>query len=364
MNKKPFYPAILILCVLIAYFLEKKYGFQDPWIIIHFIFLVYLPYGFWYQDIEPNTTELGSETTPNIDPQIALRRNASNPLYKYGYLMEKPKGILKLSKFRGIRFTQIIAAIQICFLSGRILFFLGNWISYIDIYPNIVLKLDPVLFWWVVSNCVLCAIIKTFYNNFLHKKRKKIFQSLSKKNILSNRNVENNKPQIYSYLKELEPQDFLNETAFNFNRKYRGTWKKLESYGGIKKNLIVCLAEDEYNCKTWILVQMYSEQFCLKQIDVFNEFVKEFIKNGIKEHSLPLVQPCFICVIYAEQMLGTLMSAVQDNSTYGTYKKLVAGVALNEKKIYISSDDQTGDLELMRKILLNMFKESVYKISL
>ena len=34
MNKKPFYPAILILCVLIAYFLEKKYGFQDPWIII------------------------------------------------------------------------------------------------------------------------------------------------------------------------------------------------------------------------------------------------------------------------------------------------------------------------------------------
>ena len=79
---------------------------------------------------------------------------------------------------------------------------------------------------------------------------------------------------------------------------------------------------------------------------------------------MPLVQPCFICVIYAEQMLGTLMSVVQDNSTYGTYKKLVAGVALNEKKIYISSDDQTGDLELMRKMLLNMFKESVYKISL
>ena len=93
-------------------------------------------------------------------------------------------------------------------------------------------------------------------------------------------------------------------------------------------------------------------------------FDEVFSQGEIKEHSLPLVQPCFICVIYAEQMLGTLMSVVQDNSTYGTYKKLVAGVALNEKKIYISSDDQTGDLELMRKMLLNMFKESVYKISL
>ncbi len=133
----------------------------------------------------------------------------------------------------------------------------------------------------------------------------------------------------------------------------------MESYGGIKKNLIICLAEDEYNCKTWILVQMYSEQFCLKQIDVFNKFVKEFIKNGIKERSLPLVQPWFICVIYTEQMSDTLMSVIQGNFAYGAYKNLVAGVALKEKKIYISSEDQTEDLELMRKMLLDMFKESI-----
>lgn len=364
MNKKTFYLAILISCLLISVFIDKKYGFQDPWVALHFIFLVYLPYGFWRQDIEPNETELGSKTTPNLDRQIALRRNASNPLYKYGYLMKKPKGILKLSRLRGIRFTQIIAAIQICFLSGRVLFFLRNRISHIDIYPDIVWKLDHVLFWWVASNCLLWAIIKTYYANFLHKKRKKIFQSLSKKNILSNRHVENNMPRIYSYLKELEPQDFLNETALNFNRKYRGSWKKWESYGGIKKNLIICLAEDEYKCKTWILVQMYSEQFGLEQIDIFNEFVKKFIKNGIKEHSLPLVQPYFICIIYAEHTSGTLMSVIQDNSVYGAYKKLVVGVALEEKKIYISSDDQTGDLELMRKMLLNIFKESINKISL
>ncbi len=364
MNKKSFYLGIMILCWLIVYLLRKRYGFQDPWGIMHFIFLVYLPYGFWYQDIEPNTTELGSETTLNMDPQIALRRNASNPLYKYGYLMEKPKGILKLSRLRGIRFTQIIAAIQICLLLGRVLFFFKNILFHTYVYPVILAKLDFVLFWWVVSNCVLSAIIKTFYNDFLHKKRKEIFQSLSKKKILSNRLVENNKPRIYIYLKELEPQDFLNETAFNFNIKYRGTWKKWESYGGIKKNLITCLAEDEYNCKTWILVQMYSEQFGLEQIDIFNEFVKEFIKNGIKEHSLPLVQPCFICVIYAEHTSGTLMSVIQDNSAYGAYKKLVVGVALKEKKIYISSDDQTEDQELMKEILLGIFKKTAKIISL
>ena len=104
---------------------------------------------------------------------------------------------------------------------------------------------------------------------------------------------------------------------------------------------------------------MYSEQFCLKQIDVFNKFVKEFIKNGIKERSLPLVQPWFICVIYTEQMSDTLMSVIQGNFAYGAYKNLVAGVALKEKKIYISSEDQTEDLELMRKMLLDMFKESI-----
>ena len=274
--------------------------------------------------------------------RIAMREDASNPLFTKGHFRKNYKRSIyrKMSNLKGFYFCQFISIIQSVVLLLNLLD--GFYIRYINMGG--ILGVNEQDRWqiyiivaiWICVNMCLNLSFGIYYISIINNTRKKNFEKLCRKGIISIGKKQEDGYELNSYPEEIHYEDWIYEVENCFSNQFRGSgWCYVESIDGLKENVHMLIEEDKEQERTRILVQMQVD--ILKEADVkqLNELLHKKIWNALKKNELPLERPCLTYIICVKQRSEIFENIFCRSIETGEEDCLPVGIVLDEHKIYI-----------------------------
>lgn len=302
---------------------------------------------YWFRGRNPEANnELGNLS--EITNRIGVRLDDSNPLYRMGMLKKYKSRKLRMSCFRFFYALQIQAMLQIVLLIVWMLidYIKQNWM------------LASLNYWifkgvfqsWILSGILAFFAVDFFYHHILQRERKQIFKQLLEENLFEKTKMKQVDEIIFDEIEKLPKK--MEEKFGKFYQELRMDSKNKEN-----EDTKIQIFEDRENYKTQILIQSNITFWNIDEIERLQKKIKEAVRLGIKKQELPIVFPCLTCVIYVEHMSDSFIKFMKEIKLYRDgFAILLAGVALDEKKVYIP---ETNDrvCKKMKNMIIDVLSE-------
>lgn len=273
---------------------------------------------------------------------IAMREDASNPLFAKGHFRKNPKKntYIKMSNLKGFYFCQIMSILQSMVIFLNLLN--GFYIRYINVNGILGVNEEARMqiyiisaVWVCINICVNLAFL-AYYTRIIDKTRKKNLQKLCRKDMITAGKKQDDGYEMLDYPGELLYREWICKVESCFRNQFRGSsWEYWESINEAKENVHMLIEEDREQEKTRIFVQMQVDILSDLHIEQLNKFLYKKIRSGLRKGELPLESPCLICMICVrkrseifEKIFCSPVKADQDDM-------LPIGIVLEEHKIYV-----------------------------
>lgn len=298
--------------------------------------------------------------------RIAMREDASNPLFAKGHFRKnhKKNTYLKMSKLKGFYFCQIVSILQSMVIFLNLLN--GFYIRYININgilgvnEEIRIRIYIIGAAWVCINICVNLAFLAYYTRIINKTRKKNLQKLCRKNMITAGKKQDDGYEMLDYCGELSYREWICKVENCFRNQFRGSsWEYWGNAGESKENIHMLIEEDREQTKTRIFVRMQVDILSDSHIEQLNKFLYKKIRSGLRKGELPLESPCLTCMICVrkrseifENIFCTPVEADQDDI-------LPIGIVLEEYKIYVpkmKNNVQDMQYQEMKAVFLEILK--------
>ena len=254
----------------------------------------------------------GGNIFSDENTRIAMRENASNPLFVKGHFRKNYKRNIyrKMSNLKGFYFCQIVSIIQISVICLNLLN--GFYIRYIDMNGIFGMNEDArlriyiaITVWICVNSCVNLVFL-TYYTRVINNTRSEKLKKICRKKIIIPGEKQEDGYEILVYPRELSYREWIYRVEKCFRNQFRGSsWEYRESVGELKENVHMLIEEDREQEKIRIFVQMYVDILSNTYIEQLNKFLYKKIRSGLRKGDLPLGNPYLMYVICVQKKSET-----------------------------------------------------------
>ena len=235
----------------------------------------------------------GGNIFSDENTRIAMRENASNPLFVKGHFRKNYKRNIyrKMSNLKGFYFCQIVSIIQISVICLNLLN--GFYIRYIDMNGIFGMNEDArlriyiaITVWICVNSCVNLVFL-TYYTRVINNTRSEKLKKICRKKIIIPGEKQEDGYEILVYPRELSYREWIYRVEKSFRNQFRGgSWEYRESVGELKENVHMLIEEDREQEKIRIFVQMYVDILSNTYIEQLNKFLYKKIRSGLRKGDL------------------------------------------------------------------------------
>lgn len=202
----------------------------------------------------------GGNIFSDENTRIAMRENASNPLFVKGHFRKNYKRNIyrKMSNLKGFYFCQIVSIIQISVICLNLLN--GFYIRYIDMNGIFGMNEDArlriyiaITVWICVNSCVNLVFL-TYYTRVINNTRSEKLKKICRKKIIIPGEKQEDGYEILVYPRELSYREWIYRVEKSFRNQFRGSsWEYRESVGELKENVHMLIEEDREQEKSGYL---------------------------------------------------------------------------------------------------------------
>lgn len=284
----------------------------------------------------------GGNIFSDENTRIAMRENASNPLFVKGHFRKNYKRNIyrKMSNLKGFYFCQIVSIIQISVICLNLLN--GFYIRYIDMNgifgmnEDARLRIYIAITVWICINSCVNLVFLTYYTRVINNTRSEKLKKICRKKIIIPGEKQEDGYEILVYPRELSYREWIYRVEKSFRNQFRGSsWEYRESVGELKENVHMLIEEDREQEKIRIFVQMYVDILSNTYIEQLNKFLYKKIRSGLRKGDLPLGNPYLMYVICVQKKSETFENIFCKSIKAGQEDCFLIGVVLDEYMIYM-----------------------------
>ena len=285
--------------------------------------------------------------------RIAMREDASNPLFAKGHFRKNPKKntYIKMSKLKGFYFCQIMSLVQSMVIFMNLLN--GFYIRYINVNGILGVNEEARMriyiigaVWVCINICVNLAFL-AYYTRILDKTRKKNLRKLCRKDMIIAGEKQDNGYEMLDYPGEVSYREWIYKVENCFRNQFRGSsWECWGNAGESKENIHMLIEEDREQTKTRIFVRMQVDILNDSYIEQMNKFLYKKIRSALSKGELPLESPCLTCMICVRKRSEIFENIFCSPVETGREDVFPIGIVLEEHKIYVPK--MKNDVQDMR----------------